>query len=870
MGSNPTNLQVNISSLMGRLSLNRTENALQTSIRNLSSGIRIYTAKDDPVGFVSSTAMQTDILSTKQAIENCERADAVIATADSALKHVDNLLIDLRGLLTQAANTGAENPATLASLQLQADAILQQIDYISLSTTFQGQSLLDGSLDFTTYPNTNQSAAGLITKLGINQANFLGRTEKDIAIQVIEPPRQATLYYPYGALKQDTTFALGGTKGYNTFSFDADATVYDIADAVNRFSDSTGVGAAVYSQPTPGNLVLTSFGINNDIAVIASKTGEAAGNFVFRFTKPESQNEEAFVNFTEGNGNNPAVVEVVLRTDAQGNILSTANEIADLLNTSPLLKDAGNNSRISASIPASQTGEGIVTPFKESAYYGSISNNNFLQFLAPEGSPNIRLATGQPGEPMSVKLSDDKKTLLFNLETDSNGLVKTTANDLVRFFDNPPNEETKKLLTQYGISVTSIDPSNPNLPCATDSPSGLGRLVPTYDPLDECPVEGYYPDIEFSSYGENIVEDYASGTVLGKRSDADFTITATQKGAAYNNTQINIIDDADGPKVNYDPVLKRLVIGIKPNTDTSAQQIVDLVNNDEEVKKYFTASLPAGTTGAGFVTANSRVTMTGGIKDCLDSVEVPAELGVRMFSGTDWEQLGLTFFSTEFGSSEFVDFETLYAEDFPTTDSTGNVVNRSYGKDVVAYINGQRAIGDGRIAKSSTSELDVNIWIDPNVQSGDVFGFRITGGGTLIQLGQNPVSEMQARLGIPSVHTAHLGGVNGVLADLKTGGSASLLTNTGKAYQIVNEVTEEIASLRGRLGAFQKNRLEPNINTMLDSIEIETGARSKIADTDFAAEASNLSRQQLLMQSNIAVLGQIQSTQQLLLSLLQG
>ncbi len=85
----------------------------------------------------------------------------------------------------------------------------------------------------------------------------------------------------------------------------------------------------------------------------------------------------------------------------------------------------------------------------------------------------------------------------------------------------------------------------------------------------------------------------------------------------------------------------------------------------------------------------------------------------------------------------------------------------------------------------------------------------------------------------------------------------------------MEEATRLVPSLRGRLGAFQKYQIEANMENMIDAIEIETEARSKIVDVDFAVESSNLARGQLLMQSNIAVLQQASQTTQMLLGLLQ-
>ncbi|MDR0327784.1 MAG: hypothetical protein LBI05_05765, partial [Planctomycetaceae bacterium] len=394
---NPSNLLVNIGSLRGQLALQRADSALTQSIRNLSSGIRIHTGRDDPIGFIASTAMKTDIVSMTQAAANSGKNSSLIATVDSALSHVNSLLNDLRGLVTEAANTGGETPETLDALQIQANAIIETINFISATTSFQGQKLLDGSLDFNTY-GLDKS---VVSQLNIYQANFQGRTEKDVVMQVHEPARRAELYYPYGALKTDTTFTFGGTGGYHSLTFDHDATVQDIADAVNVISDSTGIAATVFSKSQPGSIMLTSYGKNNDVLVTASEPGTANGNFVFRYTAPKEGNAELRLNVAEGDGNNPTVVEIMLQTEPGGAVITTAEQVVTLLNTSPLLKNEDGTGRITAAIPTGETGLGIVTPFAEVGYYGSEKDSNYLQFLAPAGSPAIKFVS-TPGTPLSV------------------------------------------------------------------------------------------------------------------------------------------------------------------------------------------------------------------------------------------------------------------------------------------------------------------------------------------------------------------------------------------------------------------------------------------------------------------------------------
>ena len=1104
----PTNLLVSIGSLRGQQALQRADSALTTSIRNLSSGIRIHTGRDDPIGFVASTAMHTNIVSMSQAAANCNRDSAIIATVDSALSHVNSLLNDLRGLVTEAASTGGETPETLAALQIQADAIIESINFISATTTFQGQKLLDGSLDFNTY-GLDKS---VVSQLNIYQANFQGRTEKEIVMQVHEPARQAELYYPYGVLKNDTTFTIGGTGGYSSFTFDRSATADDIANAINVISDSTGIAATVFAQSQAGSILLSSYGKNNNVLVTASEPGTAAGNFVFRYTAPKEGNDELRLNVSDGDGNNPTVVEIVLQTEPGGTVLTTAEQIVTLLNTSPFLKNQDGTGRITAAIPTGETGLGTVTPFAEVGYYGCANDSNFLQFLAPAGSPAIKFVS-TPGTPLSVDdttcppvytnavaqvqglepgtsftlrslipgpegddvkvifrdgvnesaeydpnfkslvitvdfsgraddpygedftmedlkqllrdnpevsgsfsiiphtsyLFDNPPTfsseayrgidaqmgqtsggvvsqgyLVVNLETDEHGMIKTTANDLVKFFNDPSTEESAAVLERWGISVACIDPTSTTLTACTigQASFGTGLVTPTYDPCDSCPPTLKYPDVWFCSYGNNVREGYASATFMSNGGrNADWTLTANNAGAAYNNVAVYVYENINGPSVSYDPVLKMMTVNVDSNNPTTAEEIVALINNNPGLNTLFTASLPLHSTGQGYIESGDRAMLTGGILsidaraegsiiasggvhstftvqskqeneqfhntevlvvpdlsgqapkvvydpqskqltigidpynpptaqqviDLINSTSgvsdyftaslpafvegtqiVPngsglvhvgdsgmlqahmtgATMGAAMIGASDNQSRGIIFHSVEYGSQEFIELYATHGE-LTVKDRFGVVTERATGTDIVADINGRAAIGEGRTAKSATSDLDIEITTKPDVWAGDVLGFRISGGGALMQLGPKAVWSQQIRVGIQSVHSTALGGESGTLSQLKTDEQYSLLKDTKTAFRIIQETTVQITAMRGRLGAIQRSQIEMNMDHMTDLITIETEARSNIADVDFAAESTEFARQQLLMQSAVTVLQQSGQMRQLLLSLLQ-
>src|SRR5881227_2790875 len=99
-------INTNIQSLIAQRYLGANQLSLATSLGRLSTGLRINTGKDDPAGLIASENLRSDITSIKKAISNTDRANQVIATADSALGQVSGLLNDIRGLVTEAANSG--------------------------------------------------------------------------------------------------------------------------------------------------------------------------------------------------------------------------------------------------------------------------------------------------------------------------------------------------------------------------------------------------------------------------------------------------------------------------------------------------------------------------------------------------------------------------------------------------------------------------------------------------------------------------------------------------------------------------------------------------------------------------------------------
>ncbi|MCB9838836.1 MAG: flagellin [Phycisphaeraceae bacterium] len=291
----------------------------------------------------------------------------------------------------------------------------------------------------------------------------------------------------------------------------------------------------------------------------------------------------------------------------------------------------------------------------------------------------------------------------------------------------------------------------------------------------------------------------------------------------------------------------------------------------------------AGPTGVQVLTflsgqsVNEVVTAVNAISDAT---------GVRAALHNNNVASGLRFNSVAYGSEAFVSITKLgnsgaffdtarLPSDAPetsldwTTASTYVNAQQDLGKDVAALVNGALATGRGLDLGIKTSEVTLDLTLDETFAttvSGTPSSFTITGGGSLFQLGPRVNSSQQISIGVQSVAASRLGGT--VITDpntsttelqflnsIKSGEGNSLASKKFQnASSILDTAIDEIASLRGRLGAFERNTIETNVRSLQAAIENISASESEIRDADFALETSELTRAQILASSSTSVL----------------
>ena len=234
-------------------------------------------------------------------------------------------------------------------------------------------------------------------------------------------------------------------------------------------------------------------------------------------------------------------------------------------------------------------------------------------------------------------------------------------------------------------------------------------------------------------------------------------------------------------------------------------------------------------------------------------------------------EAGLKFFSTEWGSDAFVSVERIGTTGTFSTEDVGGVTkDRVAGRDIAATINGAFTQGKGLTISLNTTYLSMDLTTDAALGS-TATSFVITGGGALFQLGPHVSINEQRSFGIQSVAASNLGNsATGYLSQIVTGGGPYTLdTDPDQAAVILDEAISQISALRGRLGAFEKNTLQTNINSLEVSLENVMASESTIRDADFAAETAALTRGQILTSAATSVLAVANSSPQSVLQLLQ-
>jgi flagellin len=315
----PLGILNNIPSLAAENQLTLTNNALQTTLQQLSSGSRINTGADDAAGLAIANGLQANVTALSQSVSNANNGVGELQLADGALAQVTTLLNRAITLATESA-TGTVSDPQRTALQAEYSSILAEINRVGSSTTYNSQAVFQNgsgpNLNAQTSPSagalTNGSAltvGGVTTvKSGGNTFTYTasaGAANPNVAISGGTAVTASTvLVTGIGVL----SVVHGGATSTVSTNATTTATVADLIHAINSNANGAFVGVAGGANATittanagpagslhaaliGGQLQITDTVGNNNLAVTGEASIIAAATTTFAAsTAPTVQN----------------------------------------------------------------------------------------------------------------------------------------------------------------------------------------------------------------------------------------------------------------------------------------------------------------------------------------------------------------------------------------------------------------------------------------------------------------------------------------------------------------------------------------------------------------------------------------------------
>ena len=252
-------INTNVAALSAQRYLNRSQADMTTAINRLSSGLRINSAKDDAAGMTLAERMTTQIRGLNVASRNANDAIALAQTAEASMGSVASALQRIRELAVQSANASYSD-SDRATMNREAQELIEEIKRVSSNTAFNGVNLLDGSFQdqqFQIGANSGQTlnlpslADARVTSLGRSAVSLDGSASGSVL-------GKAALATANGvSAATDLTFTNpAGTS--SPISWPANASAKDIAAAINLKANSIGVTATATNSATIGGFSFAS------------------------------------------------------------------------------------------------------------------------------------------------------------------------------------------------------------------------------------------------------------------------------------------------------------------------------------------------------------------------------------------------------------------------------------------------------------------------------------------------------------------------------------------------------------------------------------------------------------------------------------
>ncbi|EOA5041672.1 flagellin [Campylobacter jejuni] len=299
-------INTNVAALNAKANADLNSKSLDASLSRLSSGLRINSAADDASGMAIADSLRSQANTLGQAISNGNDALGILQTADKAMDEQLKILDTIKTKATQAAQDG-QSLKTRTMLQADINRLMEELDNIANTTSFNGKQLLSGNFinqEFQIGASSNQTIKATI---GATQSSKIGLTRFETGGRI--------------SSSGEVQFTLKNYNGIDDFQFQkvvistsVGTGLGALADEINKNADKTGV-RATFTVETRGMAAVRAGATSDDFAINGVTIGK--------------------VDYTDGDGNGALVsainsvkdtTGVEASIDANGQLLLTSRE----------------------------------------------------------------------------------------------------------------------------------------------------------------------------------------------------------------------------------------------------------------------------------------------------------------------------------------------------------------------------------------------------------------------------------------------------------------------------------------------------------------------------------------------------------------
>ncbi|EAJ4180768.1 flagellin A [Campylobacter coli] len=238
---------------------------LDKSLSRLSSGLRINSAADDASGMAIADSLRSQAATLGQAINNGNDAIGILQTADKAMDEQLKILDTIKTKATQAAQDG-QSLKTRTMLQADINRLMEELDNIANTTSFNGKQLLSGNFinqEFQIGASSNQTVKATI---GATQSSKIGLTRFETGGRI--------------SSSGEVQFTLKNYNGIDDFKFQkvvistsVGTGLGALAEEINKSADQTGV-RATFTVETRGMAAVRAGTTSDDFAINGVKIGQ--------------------------------------------------------------------------------------------------------------------------------------------------------------------------------------------------------------------------------------------------------------------------------------------------------------------------------------------------------------------------------------------------------------------------------------------------------------------------------------------------------------------------------------------------------------------------------------------------------------------